>query len=171
MPRECVHYDEILQRFQTINTSNIMILYTRSTPTTNVPFSSIYLYSNLCPFNLKYYVGDKVTKKNDEKGCRQSRVKREGSDDLPCSGGSRPVLMGGPGRGPIVMSDGGGAMVMSDVGGGGGVVCHFIIDADSSFGGAAGGAGLTVTGALAPPLEPPLLPCCLEIHTHKNIYL
>ena len=61
---------------------------------------------------------------------------------------------------------------MSD--GGGGVVCHFIIDADSSFGGAAGGAGLTVTGALAPPdppLEPPLLPCCLQIHTHKKIYL
>ena len=26
-------------------------------------FKSIYLYSNLCPFNLKYYVGDKVTKK------------------------------------------------------------------------------------------------------------
>ena len=48
--------------FQTMNTSDIMILYTRSTPTTNVPFLSIYLYSNLCPFNLKY-VGDKVTKK------------------------------------------------------------------------------------------------------------
>ena len=35
-----------------------------------------------------------------------------------------------------------------------------IIDADSSFGGAAGGAGLRVTGALAhpgPPLESPLL--------------
>ena len=34
-----------------------------------------------------------------------------------------------------------------------------IIDADSSFGGAAGGAGLRVTGALAhpgPPLESPL---------------
>ena len=22
-----------------------------------------------------------------------------------------------------------------------------------------------------PPLEPPLLPCCLQIHTHKKIYL
>ena len=32
-------------------------------------------------------------------------------------------------------------------GGGGGVVCHFIIDTDSLF----GGAGLTVTGALPPP--------------------
>ena len=46
-----------------MDTSNIMILYTRSTPTINVPFLSIYLYSNLCLFNLKYYVGNKVTKK------------------------------------------------------------------------------------------------------------
>ena len=54
---------------------------------------------------------------------------------------------------------GGGAIVMSD---GGVVGQNFIIDADSSFGGAAGGAALRVTGASAPlapagpPLEPPL---------------
>ena len=108
------------------------------------------------PFQPQILCGRQSYKRNDEKGCRQSRVKREGSDDLPCSGGSRPVLMGSPGWGAIVMSDGGG------------VVCHFIIDADSSFGGAAGGGGRTHSyGGTGPPLEPPLLPCCLQIHTHK----
>ena len=74
---------------------------------------------------------------------------------------------GGGGGGAIVMFDGGdrdgGAIVMSD--GGGGVVCHFIIDADSSFGGggAAGGAGLRVTGALAPPAALPRTATALNL--------
>ena len=51
------------------------------------------------PFQPQILCGRQSYKKNDEKGCRQSRVKREGSDDLPCSGGSRPVLIGGPGWG------------------------------------------------------------------------
>ena len=45
------------------------------------------------PFQPQILCGRQSYKRNDEKGCRQSRVKREGSDDLPCSGGSRPVLM------------------------------------------------------------------------------
>ena len=63
-------------------------------------------------------MGDKVTKKMMKKVCRQSRVKREGSDDLPCSGGSRPVLMGGPGWGRWVGAD---RNVQRGGGGGGGL--------------------------------------------------
>ena len=57
------------------------------------------------------------------------------------------------------MSDGGGGGSQCPTGGGGDRNIR-IIDADSSFGGAAGGAGLRVRGALAPPgppLEPPLI--------------
>ena len=48
-----------------------------------------------------------------------------------------------------------------------------IIDADSSFGGAAGGTGLRVTGALAhpgPPLESPLFLCFTFCSTNENVF-
>ena len=84
---------------------------------------------------------------------RETLVSKYSDNNRFCilsSGGSRPVLMGG-------QVGGGGGGHRNVRRGGGGVcncVCHFIIDADSSFGGGTGGAGLRVTGALAPAGPP-----------------
>ena len=131
------------------------------------------------PFQPLILCGRQSYKKNYEKGYRQSRVKREGSDDLPCSGGSRPVLMGGPGwaggQGPIVMmseGEGGGAIVMSNGGEGGGLHVILLLMQTPRSGGPQGGPDSQLRGHW-PPLAPPRTATASMLsantHTQKNI--